>query len=116
MTQALSRDEHSLNYSLKSLLADYGYQRVLDRLVRVARSAPTETDVWMPTLDYLLALTPEERAPFLSAAVEDALPLYEADLARPPAERDLTADLETGEFYDHETGVEETGVEEKRDG
>ena len=50
-----------------------------------------------------MTLTPEEREPFLEAAVEDALPLYEADRARPEAERELTADLETGDFHDYET-------------
>jgi len=54
------------------------------------------------TARYLMTLTPEEREPFLEAAVEDALPLYEADRLLPEAERQLTADLETGDFHDYE--------------
>jgi len=55
-----------------------------------------------PTARYLMTLMPEEREPFLEAAVTDALSLYEADRLKPQSERELTADLETGEFYDHE--------------
>lgn len=39
----------------------------------------------------LLALSPEERDRFLSAQAEHAAPIYDADLARPAAERELTA-------------------------
>ena len=39
----------------------------------------------------LLALPTDERARFMAAAAEDAAPLYEADLALPAAERELTA-------------------------
>ncbi len=49
-----------------------------------------------------MTLTPEEREPFLEAAATNALPLYEADSLRPEAERELVADLATGEFYDYE--------------
>ncbi len=56
----------------------------------------------MPSARYLMILTPEEREPFLEAAVTDALPLYEADRTKPESERELTADLETGEFYEYE--------------
>ncbi len=52
----------------------------------------------------LLAMTPEERRPYLRAAAEAAAPLYAADLARPPLERELTAltalDLEP--LHEHE--------------
>lgn len=51
---------------------------------------------------YLLTLTPEEREPYLKASVDLALPAYEADLALPHSERELTADLETGDFYEYE--------------
>lgn len=53
------------------------------------------------TARYLMTLTPEDREPFLEAAVEDALPLYEADCARPEADRELTTDLETGDFHEY---------------
>lgn len=50
----------------------------------------------------MMTLTPEEREPFLEAAVTDDLPLYEADRLKPESERELAADLETGEFYEYE--------------
>jgi len=56
----------------------------------------------MPSARYLMTLTPEEREPFLEAAATNALPLYEADSLRPEAERELVADLATGDFYDYE--------------
>ena len=49
-----------------------------------------------------MMLSPEEREPYLKASIDLALPAYEADLALPEAERQLTADLETGDFYDYE--------------
>ncbi len=39
----------------------------------------------MPTARELMSLTPEEREPFLAAAVTDALPLYKADRQKPEA-------------------------------
>lgn len=39
----------------------------------------------------LLRLSPEEREPYLRRAAEDAAPFYNADLALPPSERELTA-------------------------
>ena len=51
---------------------------------------------------YLMTLSPEEREPYLKASVDLALPTYEADLALPQAERQLTEDLETGDVYDYE--------------
>lgn len=39
----------------------------------------------------LLAMTPEWRAAYLQAAADDAAPLYDADLACPAHERELTA-------------------------
>lgn len=99
-----------MDQSLKALLTTHGYQRVLEHLVRISQQSPhsePEADVpWRPSAHYLMTLSPEEREPFLEAAVADALPLYEADLARPESERTLTADLETGEFYDyHDEGT-----------
>ena len=56
----------------------------------------------MPSAHYLMTMTPKEREPFLEAAVTDALPLYEAERQKPEAERELTADLETGDFHEYE--------------
>lgn len=94
----LQRDEQALEQSLTALLAAHGYQQVLNHLVQVARREHQP----MPTARYLMTLTPEEREPFLEAAVTDALPLYEADRAKPESERELTADLETGDFHEYE--------------
>ena len=96
--QTLTRDEPALDQSLKALLKTHGYQDVLHHLVQVARREQQP----MPSARYLMTLTPEEREPFLEAAVMDALPLYEADREKPEAERELTADLETGDFHDYE--------------
>lgn len=43
------------------------------------------------TVAYLLTLPREEQNRLMSAAMEDAAPLYAADLALPPMERELTA-------------------------
>ena len=51
---------------------------------------------------YLMMLTPEEREPYLKASVDRALPIYDADRALPESERQLTADLETGDFHEYE--------------
>lgn len=101
MSQTLQRDEQALEQSLRTLLATHGYQQVLDHLVQIARREHQP----IPTARYLMTLTPEEREPFLRIAVTDALPLYEADRAKPEAERELTADLETGDFHDYESGT-----------
>lgn len=105
-----------LDQSLKALLATHGYRRVLEHLVWVSQQTSqvaSETGgPWRPSARYLMTLSPEEREPFLEAAAADALPLYEADLARPEAERTLTADLESGEFYDYpEAGADEAALE-----
>ena len=100
MSQTLQRDEQALEQSLKTLLAAHGYQQVLNHLVQIAQREHQP----MPTARYLMTLTPEEREPFLEAAVADALPLYEADRQKPEAERELTADLETGDFHEYEPG------------
>lgn len=102
MSQTLQRDEQALEQSLETLLATHGYQRVLDRLVQVARRDHQP----MPTARYLMTLTPKEREPFLEAAVTDALPLYEADRVKPGTERELTADLETGDFHEYGSGTD----------
>ena len=96
--QTLTRDEPALDQSLKALLQAHSYQDVLYHLVQVACREQRP----MPSARYLMTLTPEEREPFLEAAVTDALPLYEADREKPDAERELTADLETGDFHDYE--------------
>ena len=88
----------TLEQSLETLVTTHGYQEVLAHLVQVARREHQPR----PSARYLMTLTPEERAPFLEAAVTDALPLYEADALKPEAERELTADLETGDFYEYE--------------
>lgn len=129
MNQKFLRDEQApdqgLDQSLKTLLAAHGYQRVLEHLVQVSRQAPrTEPEQegpWQPSARYLMTLSPEEREPFLETAAADALPLYEADLMRPEAERALTADLETGDFYDYDheydtPGASPAATEEKAHG
>ena len=88
----------TLEQSLETLVTRHGYQEVLAHLVQVARREQQPR----PSARYLMTLTPEERSPFLEAAVTDALPLYEADALKPEAERELTADLETGDFYEYE--------------
>ena len=87
----------TLEQSLETLVTTHGYPQVLNRLVQIARREHQP----MPSARYLMTLTPEEREPFLEAAVTDALPLYEADQHKPEAERELTADLETGDFHDY---------------
>ena len=99
MSHFAKHDEKVLDQSLRTLLATHGYPEVLEHLVHLAQREQKPT----PTARYLMTLTPEERQPFLAAAVTDALPLYEAERAKPEAERVLTADLETGEFHDYET-------------
>ena len=99
MNSLAKQDEKVLDQSLSMLLATHGYPQVLAHLVQLAQREQKP----MPSAKYLMTLTPEEREPFLAAAAADALPLYEADIARPEAERVLTADLETGDFHDYET-------------
>jgi len=99
MNPLAKQDEKVLDQSLSMLLATHGYPQVLAHLVQLAQREQKP----MPSAKYLMTLTPEEREPFLIAAAADALPLYEADIARPEAERVLTADLETGDFHDYET-------------
>ena len=50
---------------------------------------------------YLMTLPPEAREPFLKASMGRALPAYEADRIVPEAQRQLTADLETGDFHEY---------------
>src|SRR5438094_175964 len=45
----------------------------------------------MPLAVRVAALPPEEQDRIMAAAAEDAAELYNADLASPPAERELTA-------------------------
>jgi hypothetical protein len=52
---------------------------------------------------HLMTLPLEERRRILTAAAEEAAPLYSADLALPPEQRELTAftALDGDEFYDY---------------
>ena len=52
--------------------------------VRAENKPVSRTEGKRPTALELLRMSPEERAPYLIASVEAALPLYAADLARPP--------------------------------
>ena len=98
MTQVIDRPQKDdLDQLLAELVTTHGYPQVLDHLVQVAVRLKRPR----PSAQYLMTLTPEEREPFLAAAVADALPLYHADQVRPEAERELTADL-AGDFYDYE--------------
>lgn len=96
--QTSVRDEPALDQSLEALLEVHSYQDVLHHLVKVAHRERQP----MPSARYLMTLTPEEREPFLEASVTAALPIYEADRQKPEAERELTADLETGDFHEYE--------------
>src|SRR5438105_142097 len=60
----------------------------------------------------LLRLPREEQDRYLAAAAEDAAPLYAADLALPPAERELTAftALDCEPFFNY--GDEKNGESE----
>ena len=55
-----------------------------------SRFAPPET---YPTARQLLAMPEAERSRILSEAAAHAAPLYEADLALPPEQRELTASM-----------------------
>lgn len=101
MNTAQNYDERNLDQSLQSLVASHGYSKVLDHLARFNHNtiAASEREGIDPR--YLMTLSPEEREPYLKASVDLALPAYEADLALPASERQLTADLETGEFFDY---------------
>ena len=97
MNATQNQDEQVLDQSLHTLITVHGYSKVLDRLSQ-----------WRPSYEaeevdprYLMTLSPEERDPYLKAAVDRALPAYEADRALPEPERQLTADLETGDFHDY---------------
>jgi len=95
----LNHDEQVLNQSLQSLVATHGYSKVMDHLARFQQNLSHQAEEVDPR--YLMTLSPEEREPHLKASVDRALPAYEADRALPEAERQLTADLETGDFYDY---------------
>ena len=65
----------------------------VDYVTRLIEEEVKQEEVKLPYLSAreLLKLSPEERGPYLRAAAADAAPLYHADLALPPAERELTA-------------------------
>src|SRR5437879_5322717 len=58
----------------------------------------------VPTARELLAMPVEEPLPYLMAAARAAAPLYEADLALPLSERELTAftALDADPFYEYD--------------
>src|SRR4051794_32508476 len=68
-------------------LRDYALRQLLGG----ATESHNRTGKTHVTARELLAMSPEERRPYLLAAAEDAAPLYEVDLALPPVERELTA-------------------------
>ena len=84
---------------MQSLVATHGYSKVMDHLARFERVLSHSSEEVDPR--YLMMLSPKEREPFLRASVDRALPAYEADRALPEAERQLTADLETGDFHEY---------------
>lgn len=99
MNTTLNHEEQVLDQSLQSLVATHGYSKVMDHLARFERSVSHTSEEIDPR--YLMTLSPEEREPFLKVSVDRALPAYEADRALPEAERQLTADLETGDFHEY---------------
>lgn len=99
MNTTLNHDEQILDQSLQSLVAMHGYFKVMDHLARFERSVGHQSEEVDPR--YLMTLLPEEREPYLKASVDRALPAYEADRALPESERQLTADLETGDFHEY---------------
>lgn len=82
------------------LLQDYALRRLVGR----GKQSRNQTGKNQVTARELLAMSPEERRPYLMAAAEAAAPLYEADLALPPAERELTAftALDGEPFHEYE--------------
>ncbi len=102
MNTTLNHDDQVLDQSLQSLVAAHGYSKVREHLAQFGRnmSRPSEEAEEVDPR-YLMTLSPEEREPFLKASVERALPAYAADRALPEAERQLTADLETGDFHEY---------------
>ena len=109
MSQTMTQEEGPLSELLQRLVDGYGYPRVREALDQLAANPDSSTSGQRPghlgrhapSATYLMTLTPEEREPFLIAAVDAALPFYMADLAKPNAERVLTADLETGDFHEY---------------
>ena len=99
MNTTLNRDEQVLDQSLQSLIATHGYSKVMDHLARFEQNLSHQAEEVDPR--YLMTLPPEDREPYLKASVDRALPAYEVDRALPEAERQLTADLETGDFHEY---------------
>lgn len=102
MNTSQNYDERNLDQSLQSLVASHGYSKVMDHLSRFNHSPISALEQQGVDPRYLMTLSPEEREPYLKASVDLALTAYEADLALPESERQLTADMETGDFYDYE--------------
>lgn len=99
MSTIHNQDEQMLDQSLHSLVTAHGYSKVMDHLAQFRWSVSPQSEEVDPR--YLMKLSPEEREPYLKASVDRALPAYEADRALPEEERQLTADLETGDFYEY---------------
>ncbi len=74
----------------------------MEPAVYLTRHIEQEFSTQAVTVRTLLALPPDQRSRILAAAAEDAAELYEADLARPAMERELTAltALDGEEFHD----------------
>jgi hypothetical protein len=75
-------------------IAEYALNLLQANVPEPAAPIPTEQPRPLPkapTARELLALPPEERDRALAAQAEDAALLYEDDLSRPVAERELTA-------------------------
>ncbi len=93
MNTALSPE---LDGTLAALVQQYGYPQVLDHLVQISGRLNQSSSSHL-TARQILTLPMGERNRLLRASVETALPDYESDLALPPDQRILTADLETGD-------------------
>ena len=81
----------SFSPEMESRLREQAAERGLKVSDYVLHVLERELPPRSPSARRLLALPPQERGLFLAAAAEDAAALYEADLTRPPAERELTA-------------------------
>ncbi|HET6382964.1 MAG TPA: hypothetical protein VFJ58_06190 [Armatimonadota bacterium] len=79
----------------RGLTAEQLAAALVDSGLAAAAEPPAPNGAWPdgqePLAIRLARMQPEERASILTAAAERAAPLYEADLARPWDERELTA-------------------------
>jgi excisionase family DNA binding protein len=86
----------------KNLMALLSDARTEEASTAFRDTSVSASVVEFPTARQLLRMSRAQRAPYLEASALAALPIYAADLAKPEAERELTADLETGDIYDEE--------------